>query len=126
MRKAFERYSFAKTFLFSWEERSAQVYMKQIETGLNNFVRLVEEQNSYIDFGSGKVEPIVGARGRASAIIHLLESTNRAFADFNRFLDRTTTPEAVRSKCEALPEGQCARPCTQEKSFFGRKRCGYD
>ena len=126
MNKAFERYRFAQQFLFPEEKQNAQVFMRQIEQGLNRFQRLVLDNNAYIDFGSGKQEPIVGAHGKSSAIIHFLESTNRAIADFGRFLDRTTTPEAVQSKCDALPVDQCARPCqTVQSGIFRRWKCGY-
>ena len=127
MNKAFERYRFAKQLLFPNEQRDAAIYMQQIEKGLNRFERLVLDSNMYIDFGSGKQEPIVGPHGKSSAIIHLLESTNRAVSDFGRFLDRTTTPEAVQRKCDALPVNQCASPChTVQSGALRRKKCGYN
>jgi hypothetical protein len=125
MNKAFERYQFGKQFLFPQERGQAQDYMRSIEQGLSRYQRLVLDSQRYIDFGSGKEEPIVGAHGRSSAIIHLLESTNRAIADFQRFLNRTTTPEAVEAKCQSLPADQCMSPCHKFGGRFTRNRCGY-
>jgi hypothetical protein len=126
MNKAFERYRFAASLLFPQEEQNAQLYMQRMEQGLGNFTRLVLQENAYIDFGSGKREAITGPHGKSSAIIHFLASTGRAIDDFNRFLDRHTTPEAMKGKCAALPADQCAQPCRHVKtSRLSRSKCGF-
>jgi hypothetical protein len=119
-RKLAERYQFSQSFLFPSERRQAQAYLTAIEQGFTAFYDAVVYDNRYIDFGSGKREEIVGPRGRATAIIQFLESTNRALADFRRFLEATTTPEAVEAKCEALPADECGGPCRPSKpKLFG-------
>jgi hypothetical protein len=129
MNKAFERYRFAKQFLFPVEKQDGRTYMTKIEQGLERFERLVLDQQRYIDFGSGKEVAIVGPHGQSSALIAFLESTNRALADFQRFLDRTTTPEAVERKCLSLPPDQCMSPCHNVRGkVLGKvlgEKCGF-
>jgi hypothetical protein len=126
IRKANERYSFASSFLFPAEQAQARMFLQNLQQGLDRFSKLVLEQNKYIDFGSGKVENMVGAHGKSAAIIALLTSTDRAADDFDRFLTSTSTPEAVKSKCEKLPKGQCAKPCTQKHRVLGADTCTYE
>ena len=125
MGKAFERYRFAKQFLFPVEQQDGRVYMTKIEQGLERFERLVLDEQRYIDFGSGKEVPVVGPHGQSSALIAFLESTNRALADFGRFLDRTTTPDAVERKCMSLPADQCMSPCHKVRGKLLGKKCGF-
>lgn len=127
-RKAIERYTLAQQFLFPEEQEAAQTFIDSMDRGFNNFVRRVLQDNSYIDFGSGKIEPIVGSHGRSSAIIHFLESTNRAINDFTRYVTNLTTPEAVTKKCADRPLARCQSPCSTIKS--GRfspfpDKCGF-
>jgi len=125
IRKANERYQFAEVILFPTEQAQAKRYLADLQAGLDNFARLVREQNKYIDFGSGKVTPIVGPHGKADAIIAFITSTDRAVADFERFLGSISTPEAVRAKCQKLPAGQCTTPCKAEKRRVFADRCTF-
>ena len=124
--KLSQRYQFAKQFLFPDEQRDGKLYLQRLNNGLNSFANGVLQNNVYIDFGSGKTEVIRGPHGQSSAIIHFLESTNRAAAEFQRFLDNTSTPEAVQAKCAALPADQCAQPCHMvDQGLFRKNKCGF-
>ena len=124
--KAIERLHFARSLLFPEEQAQGEIYARAVQAGLDNYARLVAEQGQYIDFGSGKKEVIQGAHGKSSAIIHLLQSTDRAIADLGRFLDRSITPEAVQQKCAARGPDQCGPPCNLDKSIFRSARCRYN
>ena len=125
IRKANERYRFAESFLFPDERKQAQRFLADLESGLQRFVDLVLNQNSYIDFGSGKVPLISGATGKAEAIIAFITSTDRAAADFERFINTISSPEGVKSKCEKLPAGKCMSPCRSDKRWLRDARCTY-